>query len=236
MQSNTTINDSYIDDYSFRSDGEDVLLLIVASVTPTTEPGEEIPTDDEGNPIYVSDEDSALTEAGLRYASEKTSELVHALTRPFNDDDCSYGGEYHEASMESPLRFISPREKKGYILQTTIKWIPWGGNQCDEEEGIVFFDCTDSDYKTAFFVALARGDDPSAYLLYWNHIEPYLSPFTFANIAAYNDNAKRVTMQDYCKGEINDEHDARYADQWIDSLLLTKKETSAIRQTEFTGE
>ena len=38
MQSKTTVNDSYIDDYSFRSDGEDVLLLIVASVTPTTEP------------------------------------------------------------------------------------------------------------------------------------------------------------------------------------------------------
>jgi hypothetical protein len=237
MQSSTAINDSYLDHYSFGGEGgEDVLLLIVASVTPIIEQDEEIPKDSEGNSIYASQEDCTLTEAGARYASRNISEITHALARPFNDDDCEYGGEYHESCVDSPLRFISPREQKGYTLETAIKWLPWGGDQCDEQEGIVFFDRTDSDYKTAFFVALSRGDDPSAYLLYWDHIEPYLSPFTFACIAAYNDSEMCVTMQDYYKGEINYEHDATYAAKWMGGLSLTNKEISTINQTKFAEE
>jgi len=237
MQHSTAIDDSYIDDYSFgREGGDDMLLLIVASVTPTIEQDEETPEDSERNPIYASQEDYTLTEAGTRYASRKISQLIDALARPFNDDDCTYGGEYHESCIDSPLRFISPREKKGCILETAINWIPLGGDQCDEQEAIVFFDLTDSDYKTAFFIALSRGDDPSAYLLYWDHIGPYLSPFTFANIAAYNDNEMCVTMQDYHKGEINDEHDATYAAQWMGKLSLTKKEISAIKQVKYAEE
>lgn len=238
MQIITDIDDSYIDSYSFGgSAGDDILLLIIGSVTPAIDQGEEMPKDDDGRPIYTSQEECSLTDAGLQYAGQQIAELTRALGRPFNDDDCAYGDEYAASdSMDTPFRFISPRNKKGYTCTTNIKWLSWGSDQYEYEEhdGLIFFDDTSSDYKTAFFVALERGSDPSAYLLYWDHVEPYLSPLATASIAAYNDNAKCVTMQDYCYGEIDDEHDARYAERWIDSLVLTKKEICAIRQEIFT--
>lgn len=238
MQINTDIDDTYINNYSFGgSADDDILLLIIGSVTPAIDQSEELPKDDEGRPIYTSQEDCRLTVAGLQYAGKQIAELTYALGRPFNDDDCTYGNEYTASDlMDTPFRFISPQNKKGYTLATNIKWMSWGSDQYEYEEhdGVIFFDWTSGDYKTAFFVALERGDDPSSYLLYWDHVEPYLSPLTTVGIAAYNDNTKCVTMQDYSFGEIDDEHDARYAERWIDSLVLTKKEICALRQEIFT--
>ena len=238
MQINTNIDDSYIDNYSFGGGaGDDILLLVIGSVTPVIDQDEGMPKDDEGRPIYTSEEDATLTEAGMRYAAKQIAELTNALGRPFNDDDCAYGEEYFASDfMDAPLRFISPRSKKGYTCTTKIKWMSWGSDEYEYEEhdGVIFFDGTSSDYKTAFFVALSRGVDPSSYLLFWDHVEPYLSPLTTVSIAAYNDNANCVTMQDYYRGEIDDEHDARYADRWLDALSLTKKEICAIRQDVFT--
>ncbi|XGB38872.1 MAG: hypothetical protein LVT47_11645 [Cyanobacteria bacterium LVE1205-1] len=232
MQPSTEIDDSYLDDYSFGSDaGEDVLLLIVASLTPIVQ-DDDMPTDKNGESIYTNAEDCALTQAGLEYAGGKLHDLLNALTKPFNDDDCSYGGEYYEGEMTSPMRFLSPRQKKGYNLVTDFKWLPPGGEIGEEEDGILFFDSAfDNNYKTAFFVSLSRGTDPSGYLLYWNHVEPYLSGLDQVFIAAYNDEAKRATLQEYYNGEIDEEHDATYADRWIDNLLLTKKEICTFRQT-----
>lgn len=235
------IDDGYLDEFKCGGNpGDDVLLLVIASVTPSIDSGEELPTDKKGNAIYASPEEYLLTDAGLQYAGMQIAEITHALGRPFNDDDCSYGDEYgssDDIETETPLRFIYPKEKMRCPFVANVKWTRWGTEQFEEgenQDGVIFFDWGAGEYKTAFIVSLVRGNDPSSYLLYWDHVEPYLSPLACVSIGAYNDDMSCVTHQDYSYGQIDDEHYA--SNNWLDNLALTSKEISAIRQRSLAKE
>jgi hypothetical protein len=135
--------------------------------------------------------------------------------------------------MSYPLRSLSPCPSKGYDLQARFNWLPRGEEPGEaEEEAIAFYDPLYNNYKTAFFLSLTRGSDPGGYMLYWEHIEPYLANFTQVYIAAYNHEKKAVTLQEYYEGEIDEEHDNISAEQWLSRLLLSSKEEKVFRQAE----
>ena len=225
---NSAINDDYLEGYSFgRQANDDVLLFVVATLTPPYF-DDDPPKAKDGSPLLESDE-GRLTAAGRKYVADRMESLAYALTRPFNDDDCSYGYEYAEGEM-SPLRFVTGNSDSGFRSAATFQWMPYGG-ECDEdlEEGIGFYDPLSLKFTVAFLITISRCSDPGAYLLFWDHIAPYLAiPDCEVEILAYNDDQSCITVQGYSEGEIEDEHDPVWAQRLLAKFELTDNERRAL--------
>lgn len=102
---NNAMKDEHLEGYYFgKQANDDVLLLVVATLTPAYF-DDAPPQSEDGSPLFEA-EDGMLTDAGKKYVATRLERLAYALTRPFNDDDCSYGYEYAEGNM-NPLRFVS---------------------------------------------------------------------------------------------------------------------------------
>lgn len=221
--------DDYLDDFDFgRASHKDVLLLVVATLTPPYGDGDASPTDEAGAPIFAS-ETGGLSEAGQAFVATRMERLAWALTRPFNDDDCSYGGEYAEGDMQ-PLRFVSGSSQSGFLDATTFRWMPYGGESEEElQEGSGYYDPRSEKFTVAFLIALARCSDASAYLLYWDHVAPYLAiPDCEVEILAYNDDRDCVTVQGYSQGEIDEEHDGIWAQKLLQFFEFSANELRAL--------
>jgi len=223
------IPDDYLDNFDFgRASNQDVLLLVVATLTPPCSDDDAPPRDEAGVPIFAS-ETGGLSEAGQALVATRMERLAWALTRPFNDDDCSYGGEYAESDMQ-PLRFVSGSSQSGFLEATTFRWMPYGGESEEElQEGSGYYDPRSEKFTVAFLIALARCSDASAYLLYWDHIAPYLAiPDCEVEILAYNDDQNCVTVQGYSEGEIDEEHDSIWAQKLLKFFELSADELRAL--------
>jgi hypothetical protein len=223
-----SIPDDYLDNFDFgRASNKDVLLLVVATLTPPHW-DDAPPTDEAGAPIFAS-ETGGLSEAGKAFVATRMERLAWSLTRPFNDDDCSYGGEYAEGDM-NPLRFVSGSSQSGFLEVTTFRWMPYGGESEEElQEGSGYYNPRTEKFTVAFLIALARCSDASAYLLYWDHIAPYLAiPDCEVEILAYNDDRDCVTVQGYSEGEIDEEHDSIWAQKLLRSFELSANELRAL--------
>jgi len=225
---NNAMNDEYLEDFSFgKQANDDVLLLVVATLTPAYF-DDAPPQSEDGSPLFES-EDGMLTDAGKKYVATRLERLAYALTRPFNDDDCSYGYEYAEGNM-NPLRFVSGTSESRFLSYANFQWMPYGGESDEElEEGTGFYDPLSQRFTIAFFVTLVRCSDPSAYLLFWDHITPYLAiPNCEVEILAYNDSRSCVTVQGYSEGEIDEEHDPDWAERLLAMFELTPNEHKAL--------
>jgi len=129
-----------------------------------------------------------------------------------------------------PLRFLSGSSQSEFLEITTFRWMPWGGeSEQDLQEGSGYYDPRSEKFTVAFLIALARCSDPGAYLLYWDHIAPYLAiPDCEVEILAYNNDRDCVTVQGYARGEIDEEHDSIWAQKLLESFEFSANELRAL--------
>ena len=226
QKSMVQVNDSYLKDYMFSTSGKDILVLIVASLTPAWDNSTNQPVDDQGYYFYEGGPFPNLTNEGLRNVGRNMNALMCGLTKPFSDDDCAYAGEYVEGEMSFPLRFVEPKTGEETL---GFKWLPAGGEPGEEEHGVLFIDKKDCDYKTAFFITLQKGSGLSS--LYWSHVAPYLSSLEKVYIAGYSDQATGIIVGEYCDGTEVARWDSKASGEWIrKSLILSPNEFLALNQ------
>jgi len=141
------IDESYLEEYSFGPNEEDsVLLFVVATLV-------------EGEAQALSNskglQAESIPEDISPLAGPKFNGLMRSLTRPFNDDDCDYGGEYYEGEIYFPLRFVCPIEGAENLVTTKFEWQDYEG---ETHEGICYVDALSASINTAFFISLERSE------------------------------------------------------------------------------
>ncbi len=218
---------SFIGEYDFHANGNDVLLLVIATLEQGMEDFREQKTDACNGSISDRQQHSLPDGSAFKQSRKKMEKLMACLVRPWNDDDSPYAGEYDEGEMTIPLKFIPPRDE---TLASPFQWLPYGAEAGEEEEGLLFYDTDSARLKTAFFVSLHKG--AGSYMLYWDHLAPYLSDFEHVHLIGYNPEQGCITSQEYCRGEITQRHQVSQAKEWTESrLLLTPGEIEALNQT-----
>lgn len=152
---------------------------------------------------------------------------MRSLTRPFNDDDCDYGGEYDEGVIYFPLRFVCPVEGAGNLVTTKLEWCDSEGDTC---EGLCYIDTASGSINTAFFISLVRSQgNPGSYELYWKHLKDYLClPST--KIVGYSDALSGLKLVEYSNGRHVSKSAAKDVERIIRAHSISPREVEVLNQ------
>ncbi|QCH15219.1 hypothetical protein CB0101_10005 [Synechococcus sp. CB0101] len=214
-----------MDEHSYgANEGDCILLLVVATLLNSGDPELENIRESLGD--SAPDRFLSLVEESSLLVGQRLSRLLHSLARPFNDDECEYGGEYYEGSIGYPLRFVAPSQSSECSGVVGFQW-----DDGDElQKGLGFLDKKSGDLKVAIFISLERCDgNCGGYELYLSHVEDYLCQ-PLVQIAAYSDASAALKIAEYSSSKRIRNINGKEASSFLSDYSISCREDKAMSQ------